>query len=582
MLYPKLTAPTRTQFTRTVFGGLERGEQAQEGAFTAMENLSADCYPLLSTRGARGVCAQLTDAQGLAAKKALAYVDGGTLYYAGRATGLTLSQLSAMRPKTLVGMGAYIVVFPDKCYFNTEDETDFGSLENRVTLACAATPLRLRACRSDGTPYESVTASETQPPDPTDGAMWFDTRADTRGLYRYSAATLCWTGVAATYIRLEASGIGAGFAEGDGVELSGVTVAALSGGNVIEALGDDFVVVTGLLEAPCTQDAGTVTLARTVPDMDFVTECGNRLWGCRYGLADGKTVNEIYACALGDFRNWNRFRGLASDSYRASRGSDGAFTGAITYLGSPLFFKENCLERVYPSASGAHQITTLACRGVHAGCAGSLAIVGEKLYYVSADCVCAYDGSLPVSVSAALGAFRAEAACGGALGGKYCLSACEDGAWSLYVYDTRTALWHREDALHARFFAARGAELYCIDDASRLLALRGSEGTAETPLRWYAESARIGTRTADNKYVTRLQLRFRLDEGGEFTVFVRYDGGDWENKGTVRATTLQPRAVTIPILPRRCDHFAVRLAGTGGFRLHAVTKLLEAGSDVYA
>ena len=29
--------------------------------------------------------------------------------------------------------------------------------------------------------------------------------------------------------------------------------------------------------------------------MDYVVQSGNRLWGCKYGMADGRAVNEIYA-----------------------------------------------------------------------------------------------------------------------------------------------------------------------------------------------------------------------------------------------------------------------------------------------
>ena len=50
---------------------------------------------------------------------------------------------------------------------------------------------------------------------------------------------------------------------------------------------------------------------------------------------------------LGDFRNWQCFMGLSTDSYYGNLGTDGKFTGAITHMGYPLFFKENCLHKVY-------------------------------------------------------------------------------------------------------------------------------------------------------------------------------------------------------------------------------------------
>ena len=39
--------------------------------------------------------------------------------------------------------------------------------------------------------------------------------------------------------------------------------------------------------------------------------------------------------------------GLSTDSYYGNLGTDGKFTGAITHMGYPLFFKENCLHKVY-------------------------------------------------------------------------------------------------------------------------------------------------------------------------------------------------------------------------------------------
>ena len=140
--------------------------------------------------------------------------------------------------------------------------------------------------------------------------------------------------------------------------------------------------------------------------MDFVVEQGNRLWGCKYGIVDGRPVNEIYASKLGDFRNWNSFAGLSTDSYAASRGSDGAFTGAAACLGGGIFFKEDCMERVYPSATGAHQIVTLRCPGVKKGCHGAAAVVDGTLFYLGLGGVYAFDGSMPGCVSMPLGSVR--------------------------------------------------------------------------------------------------------------------------------------------------------------------------------
>ena len=72
--------------------------------------------------------------------------------------------------------------------------------------------------------------------------------------------------------------------------------------------------------------------------------------------------------------------GISTDSWVGSVGTDGQFTGAITHLGYPLFFKETVLHKVYISQNGAHSIQDTACRGVQSGCGDSLAIVNEVLY----------------------------------------------------------------------------------------------------------------------------------------------------------------------------------------------------------
>lgn len=121
-------------------------------------------------------------------------------------------------------------------------------------------------------------------------------------------------------------------------------------GEIGEIAGVRFVQTT---EAKIYCGADLAADSRTAPDMDFVCQCGNRLWGCRYGNDGEKNINELYCCALGDFKNWNQYLGLSTDSWRASVGSDGVWTGAVNYLGSPVFFKENCIHRISVSSSGA-------------------------------------------------------------------------------------------------------------------------------------------------------------------------------------------------------------------------------------
>ena len=71
-----------------------------------------------------------------------------------------------------------------------------------------------------------------------------------------------------------------GFRVYDGVSVSGT--AELEGANTLWAVEENALVVSGLRAEAGTLPVGT-RLRRRVPDMDFILECGNRLWGCRAG-----------------------------------------------------------------------------------------------------------------------------------------------------------------------------------------------------------------------------------------------------------------------------------------------------------
>ena len=186
-----------------------------------------------------------------------------------------------------------------------------------------------------------------------------------------------------------------------------------------------------------------VTAQRRVPDLDWLTEHNNRVWGC------SSTENVIYACKLGDATNWFSYRGTAADSYAVTVGSDGAFTGAATCMGYVLFFKENGLHKLYGTKPSDYQMSSIQCSGVAKGAHQSLCVINETLYYLSMDGVMAWDGSLPTKVSASLDEERlshvTRAAAGG-LVGRYYLHTESSGGQRLLVYDTEKGLWHEEDA----------------------------------------------------------------------------------------------------------------------------------------
>ena len=566
MYFPRLDRLKQKAVTLNTFGGLNKTGRGKDGEFHHMENLTSRGYPTLMPRSGRTVFAGAVS-QGMIAKDGLCYVEDGKIVINGTSVEMELTP----GEKQLVSMGAYIVIFPDKKYVNTMDPKDRGSLEAQYT---SGETVRFSACHADGAELEGlVVAAEA----PDSGSYWMDSR--TGMLKQYSDATQSWVPMETTYVRIQNPGIGEFFSVGDGVTVAGTVSGSkpvLTTTAPICALDEHFIVIPGSLPGDGAQvlEQGTVTVARTVPDMDFVVESENRLWGCRYGTdRQGNIVNELYACKLGDFKNWQCFQGLSTDSYRVSLGADGPFTGAAAYLGQPLFFRENCLHKVYGSYPKEYRLQTTACRGVQQGSHKSLALVDEVLYYCSNEGICAYDGSLPETISQKLGDSHYRNGVGSGWNGKYYVSVSDREGKHLLVYDTHRKLWHREDDLPLTCLCACGDKLYGATD-KEILILAGEDSTEV--VRWSAQTGPLSPEDPYKRYISRIIPRLLLEPGTRLRFQVRYDGkGGWQTLGTVTGSGL--RSFPLPMRTRRCEFLELRLEGVGQGKLYSLTLICEEG-----
>lgn len=603
MGYPKLSGRQGTRVTLDTFAGYNHNLRISDGEFYNTKNLTTQYFPMMANRKRRGILNDtFTNLQAIIAKDALYWIENGTLYANGLATGLTgLKDPSGspQRERQLVSMGAYICVFPDAKYINTQDLTDFGSMGASWSYSGAVT---YTMCHQDGTYYTDVTRSSTEPQDPDNGAIWIDI-SDGETVKEWSEYTESWTVLETVYTRVDFTTQGqipTAFKEYDGVNVEGLYYEDLNGSKIIYAIGgratsgesgdagdNDYLVLIGICGEQFIQQGANVSVERSIPAMDFVCECQNRLWGCFYGNIPGKgNINEIYCCALGDFKNWEQYLGLSTDSWRASRGSDGPWTGCVNYLGVPTFFKENVIHPVSVSSIGAHQIGDIPARGVQQGSHKSLAIVNETLYYKARSGVVAYQGGMPVDVSAALGEERYYNAVAGVFGQRYYISMVDaSNVWHFFCFDVKNGLWMHEDFLHAECFTAWGDELF-VQSANRIIAINGTEGTLEKPPEWIAESGIIhyeqrvsGVGTRNVRYLSRYNIRLNMDKDASMQIYIDYDSsGFWSYAGEVRVQ--ETGTVTVPVRPHRCDHMRLRFEGRGDVRIYSIARILTKGSDV--
>ena len=619
------TVQKQTRMT-TSFMGYNHQEIIEDGEMYDMRNMSGHMYPILAPRKKRGITEVDPEGTGLAAntlygihgRDQLVHIVGGDVYYALSATpvqGITVSTDASMLPKKIVSFGAYVCIWPDRVYFNTADLTDAGTMykdwDNEITEGGEVTGYRtisMCMCRGDGTNYDTsnITVSSEAPEDPENGQMWIDQSGFDDVLRQYMEAMDEWVEVATTFVKIESEGIGDGLKEYDVVTIAGLEAAdsetdpkvqaqieALNTTNIVYFCGENYIVVAGILSrAQENVKEQTVTAKLDVPDLDFICESNNRLWGCKYGLRDDVTVNEIYASALGDFRNWNRFMGLSTDSYTASVGTDGPFTGAISQRGYPVFFKENFIHRVSGSQPSNFSITTTACRGVQDGSWRSVQVVNEAIYYKSRQGVMMYDGSMPTNVGEQLGEILYSDARAGVLGDRYYLSMKDkEDTWFQFVYDTSKGTWYKEDNFQAMGYGTVGDELYAIDEEhNTLVSIGGSQGEAEDDFPWSATfgltgaeygrgqyGSKVRNDISGKHYMSRFVLRIYVEPGTTVTLEIKYESRPWETVGQIQGDRLD--SYLIPVIPRRCDHLRFRVSGTGDCRIYSIARQMEVGSD---
>lgn len=598
-----------------IFKGYNRNERIADNEFGDMLNMSSDKYPLLAPRNLRSIeninlsgvvlsvksvnnelYAIVVDESALKIYKK----DGSSWVVA-----VEFGNSYGANARNVVVMGSKIIIFPDNVYYNTiatigEDEPDrpIGARKHESGKLDAITETKknddnncaiFSLCKKDGT---GISYTTDKPGVPNENDYWLDGSGSDAQLKKWSGET--WVTEPTTFTKIKLPIINDKFIEGDGVKISYYPnqieqPIPTETSVILEKVYDDtdgygdYFVVRGILDY-IEDEKYYCKIERTVPAMDFVIECNNRLWGCRAGYSDDNhIVNEIYASALGDPTNWNIFEGTSMDSYVMSLGSNGEFTGAIAHRGYPLFFKENYIHKIYGTSPSSFQLQTVEAPGVQKGSSESLSVLNEVLYYKSADSVYVYESSLPVNIGAALGKKRLYSCKAIGHNNKYYMYAYSEpfnkGAY-LFVYDTTLGMWHKEElsSWMDAFTKTEDVGIVVLENNEyKLLYEKGSTADKEELFDWYAESGILGLDSNESKRLKKITVRMTVPYGSKVKILVEYDSsGKWEQVFMKSGTSL--KAIEVPILAKRCDHFRIRFEGNGDAKIYSISKTYSKGS----
>lgn len=528
--------------------GINWTDNYSEGALEDSKNITAVRYPYVSTKAPRERLSESWNSNitAISAWNDLVYVKNNHLYYK---VGSTYRDCGALNggdvERQFVMLYKKLVVWPDKKYVETDSTSP--SLKS-MDISCSGYGAKVTAVTVDGINYMQLNI-----PASTDPLYW---NVNLKRLFRVRDS-ITISGFPSTPTDYSMN--------------NGVHQVEYVSTRTMRFAADTMVETDTLTSIE-------ITLERIVPDMDFVCEYGNRLWGCN------NTTQTIYCSRMDDPTNFNDYSGEADDSFAFDVSSPGNFTGCCKLGSSVLFWKEQCVHKVLGSYNAEYQMNVYNLHGVAHGCHQSMQVINDVLYYVSTNGVYCYNGGNAVLISQELGEKSYDFAVAGTDGTNYYLSVGDGGNSVFLVYYGLYGMWLHEDDIEALYMTRIGDDVYVLAADNKVYKENGSDATAAVdfliqfkPLyETVTGSYRRSSVAFGHKRYGKVILRTEMGHGSWAAFDVREDGGVWrEVQKIVGATGLS--RVVLPI--GRADKYEIRIRGNGQFTLKNMIREFRIGSD---
>lgn len=575
----KLVAPlfdnTPVQEQIIEFQGLNKRPVIQDGEMREMWNLTSDNYPVLTPRKPRGEVALpsgvmrpffIVTRYNKVGMIAIDTNNNVSFYFDGE----KVSQVTGLSTETkAVAINTKLCFFPQRTYLEIYKDNDgavqvgsYGNLDAQVTLSSDA----------------SMTVSEEniKVTVPSGHGLKSDDAVDIEGTITYTPQ--------------------GGTSKTISVAVS-CAIEDIVNSNTLVLPSNLFLELISDNASNVVLKSGT-TFKRQMPDLDYVIEWNNRLWGVN------NKDNTVYACKLGDPTNWHYFQSTSLDSYYAQQGTDEVFTGMAEYSGHIICFKPNSMTRVYGTSPSNYQITTTACYGVEEGSSKSVQTINDTVYYKSSIGIMAYQGGIPVCISDKINR-KFKNVVAGTEGNKYYASCLIDEQGEIIgrilVFDIKRGFWHMEDNLRFTDCCKVGDKLYyttatvdiltcgldVICNRDLMVSTSLIEGTTgiinpDVPtesyedMEWKAEFGPFDEYIEEHKIYSKLAIRLKANGEASAKVYISINEGEWEMVEDY--PHVSTKGDFIPIVPRRCDRYSVKIEGKGNCEVKSITRRVRKGS----
>lgn len=554
MLLPILQAKENPVSQIVSFAGLDLRPKAKQGTLLETENLCADAYPALTTRQPREKVVSMTGITAFCAPEetgepltAFTGVKDRRFYYQGTQIG---DELLEAGEKSIADFNGKICIFPDKVYYDYLPDPDTGtvsqtlcSMEQTQTLTGVNFYSAYNETTGAYTAYLSKSGADFSAWKPGDSLV-------IRGCAKTQNNT-CVVQGRKDYAAEDA--------------IVSVVVESVETGRMNLLL---YQKRGGLAKFENGTESGSITIGRSIPDMNHVCVHNNRLFGT------AKNGEYLYASKLGDCMNFHTFAGLDSDSWYSAIGTPGSFTGICSYRTAVVAFKSHCIHHVYGDTPRNFSIPKQTAGGCVDG--RSIAEIGGILYYLSAAGFYAYQGGEPYAAAPQLTGRHDRYCAAGTDGQRYYAAASADGThYDLLVYDPALNLWYREDDTAFFDFVFYGGSLYAAAPDGIWRYHCGSETVS-----WSLTTHPITLRTMTHKGVPSLRLRLWRGEDTSVKIEVSHDGGAFVTAGKLHKKS-GFGVSRIPVRFQKCDSFQLRISGSGPVVLHDLELVTYQGGKTY-
>lgn len=583
-MLPQMVRPDGISKWRSVdFGGIRHVLGAGNGDIWDCFGVTPDSYPVLRSGEFVKYDSSLKGKYGSyqygVSENQRIYVNSQAIYFGDT---LVYVALSLNKLQQIVAFNNFILLFPSQIYVRTDMKGFYNSVEDLPIEPAHGDVYGVTRATVDNAKYDAV--------------YWDD-------------QTHAWTniGPVAWSINSKVIDVGATFADGTyaGEPAEGNTIEAVNHGtdwadyfnvgDAVRILGaadeeNNATLVIREIDGyklrfyehsfTVNSTPATISVLREAPDMDWVCVNESRVWGCK--------EKHIYASKLGDFKNWNVFDGLATDSYAVDVLSAGDFTGCVSFMGYPIFFKRTGIYKMYGNRPSNFEVIGSASTGCVNG--NTFAIAAETLFFLSNRGVMSYNGGMPQLISQDLGELITgnEDAWGGSDNNRYWFG--YKGESTAYVFDPEKGMWHKQiysDAANptdklSYAYTGHDGVVFVTAAGRRYGKITASGNQSDAFYVEFADSDESQSNApqygANKKGTSKIQIRMVLGENSAVTVSMMFDSdGVWREVKAFSAANVK-RSFYLPIIPRRSDHFKIRFEGHGSFELYSLSRENYKGS----